>query len=80
MKSDMERMKDKKMKTLYHQNLEMKDYVKAGTLYSARKTWQVRSYMLDVAGNYKNHILEVSGVQPGRDRRPRTSSRLRRLS
>ena len=55
MKADMERMKDKKMKTLYHQNLDMKDYVKTGTLYSARKTWQVRSYMLDVAGNYRNH-------------------------
>ena len=33
----------------------MKDYVKTGTLYSARKTWQVRRYMLDVAGNYRNY-------------------------
>ena len=33
----------------------MKDYVKKGTLYSARKTWEVRSHMLDVAGNYPGH-------------------------
>ena len=56
MKADMERMKDRKMKTMYHQNLEMKDYVKTGTLYSARSTWQVRSYMMDVAGNYRNYV------------------------
>ena len=52
MKEEMEKMKDKKMKTMYNQNLELKQYVKSGTLYSARKTWEVRSYMLDVAGNY----------------------------
>ena len=43
------------MRTMVHQNLEMKGYVKEGTLYSARKTWEVRSHMLDVAGNYPNH-------------------------
>ena len=26
-----------------------------GTLYSARRTWEVRSHMLDVAGNYPSH-------------------------
>ena len=45
-------MKEKKMRTMVNQNLEMKEYVKKGTLYSARKTWEVRSHMLDVAGNY----------------------------
>ena len=33
----------------------MKDYLKEGTLYSARKTLEVRSHMLDVAGNYTGH-------------------------
>ena len=41
MKEEMEKMKDKKMKTMYNQNLELKQYVKSGTLYSARKTWEV---------------------------------------
>ena len=52
---EMERMKDKKMRTMVHQNLDLKDYVRNGSLYSARKSWQVRSYILDVAGNYTNH-------------------------
>ena len=55
MKVEMEKMKDKKMKTMYNQNLEMTDYMKKGTLYSARRTWEVRSHMLDVAGNYPSH-------------------------
>ena len=45
-------MKDKKMKTMINQNLELNEYVKKGTLYSARKTWEVRCHMLDVAANY----------------------------
>ena len=52
MKEEMQKMKEKKMRTMVNQNLEMKEYVKKGTLYSARKTWEVRSHMLDVAGNY----------------------------
>ena len=32
----------------------MKEYVKTGTLYSARQTWRVRSSMLDLAGNFPN--------------------------
>ena len=55
MKEELENMKEKKMKIMYNQDLEMKDYVKKGTLYSARKTWEVRSNMLDVAGNYPGH-------------------------
>ena len=31
------------------------DYVKSGNLYSVRKTWEARSYMLKVAGNYPGH-------------------------
>ena len=52
MKEEMKKMKETKMRTMVNQNLEMKEYVKKGTLYSARKTWEVRSHMLDVAGNY----------------------------
>ena len=52
MKEEMQKMKEKKMRTMVNQNLEMKEYVEKGTLYSVRKTWEVRSHMLDVAGNY----------------------------
>ena len=38
MKEEMGKMKEEKMRTMYFQNLEMKDYVKKGTLYEARKT------------------------------------------
>ena len=59
MKEEMEKMKEKKMKTMYYEDLEMKEYVKSGTLYSARKAWEVRSHMLptllDLAGNYPGH-------------------------
>ena len=51
----MGKMKEEKMRTMYFQNLEMKDYVKKGTLYEARKTWEVRSHMLDLAGNFPGH-------------------------
>ena len=30
----------------------MKEYVKTGSLWSVRKTWEARSYMLHVARNY----------------------------
>ena len=55
MKEEMSKMKEKKMRTMFYEDLEMKEYVKSGTLYSARKTWEVRSYMMDVAGNYPGH-------------------------
>ena len=54
MKNDMERMKESKMKRMWKDDLRMKDYVRTGTLYSVRKTWEARSYMLRVAGNFPN--------------------------
>ena len=45
----------KKMKVMRKSDCSLKDYMKTGTLYSARKTWEVRSYMLRVAGNYPGH-------------------------
>ena len=50
-----EMVKMKKMKIMYQDGLDMKEYVKNGTLYSARRTWQVRSNMLDLASNFPNH-------------------------
>jgi hypothetical protein len=55
MKKDMERMKDKKMKIMIKDNCDLKDYVKNGNIYSARKAWEARCFMLRVAGNYPNH-------------------------
>ena len=37
---------------MFDQDLEMKECVKSSTLYTARKTWEVRIHMLDVVGNY----------------------------
>ena len=45
----------KKMKVMRKNDCSLKDYVKTGTLHSVRKTWEVRSYMLRVAGNYPGH-------------------------
>ena len=56
MKEAMEGKKDKKMRTMYNDNLDMKDYVRTGSLYTARATWEVRSHMLRVAGNYPGHM------------------------
>ena len=55
MKEAMEGMKYKKMRTMYQDNLDMKEYVKTCDLYTARTTWEVRSHMLRVAGNYPGH-------------------------
>ena len=55
MKEEMERMKDKKVRRMVNQNLDLKEYVKNGTLFSARRTWEIRSHMLDAAGNYPGH-------------------------
>ena len=54
------RMKDEtsemqKMRRIRDEDWGLKDYVKNGSLYSVRSTWEVRSYMLDVAGNYSHH-------------------------
>ena len=46
MKEQMEGKKEKKMRIMYHDNMDMKDYVKHGNLYTARTTWEVRSHML----------------------------------
>ena len=53
MREDMAKLK--KMETMLQDGLDMKEYVKNGTLYSARRTWQVRSCMLDLAANFPNH-------------------------
>ena len=45
----------KKMKVLRKDDCSLKEYMRTGTLYSARRTWEVRSYMLRVAGNYPGH-------------------------
>ena len=52
MKKEMEKLK--KLEGMSKENLEMKEYVKTGTLYTARETWRVRSRMLDLGGNYPN--------------------------
>ena len=49
MKEEMGKTKEEKMKTKFYQNLEN---VKCGT---ARKTWEVKSCVLDVARNYPGH-------------------------
>ena len=52
MKREMEKLK--KMEKMSKENLGMKEYVKTGTLYSARQTWRVRSSMVDLGGNFPN--------------------------
>ena len=47
----------KKMKVIRKGDCSLKEYMKTGTLYSARKTWEVKSYMLQVAGNYPGHLF-----------------------
>ena len=89
MKEEMGMMEEKKkMRTMYFQNLEMKEYVKKGTLYTARKTWEVRSHMLDLAGNYPGHKKyeqsdwktgKVSSMQPTSAKVSRTSHTVRRV-
>ena len=44
-----------KMKKMRKSDISLKDYMRTGTLHSVRKTWEVRSYMLRVAGNYPGH-------------------------
>ena len=56
MKEAMEEKKVKKMRTMYYDKLELKDYVTTGDLYTARETWEVRSHMLRVAGDYPGHL------------------------
>ena len=44
-----------KMKVIQAESWGLKEYVKSGNLYSVRSTWEVRAYMLRVAGNYSHH-------------------------
>ena len=55
MKQEMEKMKDKKMRTMIKDGCKLKDYVKHGNLYSARNTWEIRCFMLRVAGNFPSY-------------------------
>ena len=55
MKEEMERMRDKKMRRMIKEDCDLKDYVKYGNIYSARKSWEAKCYMLRVAGNYPGH-------------------------
>ena len=52
----------KKMKTMRKSPVSLKDYMRTGTLYSARKTWEARSYMLCVAGNYPGHLRYLASA------------------
>ena len=44
-----------KMKVIRADEWGLKEYVRTGHLYSVRSTWEVRAYMLRVAGNYSHH-------------------------
>ena len=44
-----------KMKVIQAESWGLKEYVKSGNLYSVRSTWELRAYMLKVAGNYSHH-------------------------
>ena len=50
-----ETSKSTKIRVICNERWGMKDYVKEGTLYSVRTTWEVRAFMLRVAGNYSHH-------------------------
>ena len=53
MKNDTSEME--KMRRVRADDWGLKEYVKTGTLHSVRSTWEVRCYMLHVAGNYSHH-------------------------
>ena len=44
-----------KMKVIRADVWGLKEYVRTGHMYSVRSTWEVRAYMLRVAGNYSHH-------------------------
>ena len=44
-----------KMKVIQAESWGLKEYVKSVNLYSVRSTWELRAYMLKVAGNYSHH-------------------------
>ena len=53
MKEESQNME--KMKVILSDGWGMKEYVRTGHLHSVRSTWEVRAYMLRVAGNYSHH-------------------------
>ena len=53
MKNEMREMT--KMRKMRLSDCSLKEYVKNGSLYEVRKTWEARSYMVKVAGNYPGH-------------------------
>ena len=78
MKEEMQKMKEKKMRTMVNGNLDMKEYVKKGTLYSARKTWEVRS-QLPRRCQIQGLQLDVPSLQHESQRGPRASDHVRRI-
>ena len=70
MKKEMERMGNKKMRTMVHQNLDLKDYVWNGSLVSARKTWQIRCFMLAIPSTRER----IGNAKPVRWRSARTKN------
>ena len=44
-----------KMNKISAEDWGLKEYVKSGSLWSVRKTWEARSFMLHVAGNYSHN-------------------------
>ena len=55
MKEEMEKIKNEKMRTMIKDGCELKEYVKHCTLYSARNMWEIRFFMLRVAGNFPSY-------------------------
>ena len=53
-----------KMRVIRAEEWGIKDYVKNGSLWSVRKTWEARAFMLHVAGNYShNNKYQATGWQ-----------------
>ena len=50
-----ESVESSKMRTIRGERWGLKEYVKNENLYNVRSTWEVRSFMLRVAGNYSHH-------------------------
>jgi hypothetical protein len=44
-----------KMRNIRKDTWGIKEYVKNGNLYTVRSTWEIRAFMLRVAGNYSHH-------------------------
>ena len=78
MKEEMQKMKEKKMRTMVNGNLDLKEYVKKGTLYSAKKTWEVRS-QLPRRCQIQGLQLDVPSLQHESQRGPRASDHVRRI-